>query len=118
MAARVSSAGEDPGDGVPGVAAGSTSLFLGSPNVFELQYIHGPTSQPIKGLNKFKTCALTNMAMQYTDGGMYQSFTDGQPAHMTMGLSFTELEPVYENDYQANFSRVDQQLTYNDEIGY
>lgn len=120
MAARISSAGEDPGDGVPGVAAGSTSLFLGSPNVFELKYMHGPTNEPIKGLNRFKTCALTDMSMQYTNGGMYQSFTDGQPAHMTMALSFTELEPVYENDYQANISssRLDQQMVYNDEIGY
>ena len=120
MAARISSAGEDPGDGVPGVAAGSTSLFLGSPNVFQLSYVHGPTDEPIKGLNKFKTCALTDMSMQYTDGGIYQSFTDGQPAHMTMALSFTELEPVYENDYQANTSssRKDQQMVYNEEIGY
>lgn len=121
MAARVSSAGEDPGDGVPGVAAGSTSLFLGSPNVFQLSYVHGPTDEPIKGLNKFKTCALTDMSMQYTNGGMYQSFTDGQPAHMTMALSFTELEPVYENDYQANTTADRQELhtkTRNDEIGY
>ena len=119
MAARISSAGEDPGDGVPGAAAGSTSLFLGSPNVFQLQYMHGPTSKQIKGLNRFKTCALTDMSMQYTNGGMYQSFTDGQPAHMTMALAFTELEPVYENDYQANTTadRSDSMI-YNDEIGY
>jgi len=126
MAARVSADGASSkaSAGVPGLPAGSTSLFLGSPNVFRLQYLHGPTGEQIKGLNRFKTCALTNMTMRYTDGGMYQSFDDGQPAHMIMALSFNELEPVYENDYQANITstRIDSDgvgtFVREDEIGY
>ena len=121
MAARVSADGASSkaSAGVPGLPAGSTSLFLGSPNVFKLQYLHGPTGEQIKGLNRFKTCALTNMAMRYADGGMYQSFDDGQPAHMIMALSFNELEPVYENDYQANITstRIGDQVG-EDEIGF
>ena len=121
MAARVSAEGASSkaSAGVPGLPAGSTSLFLGSPNVFKLQYLHGPTGEQIKGLNRFKTCALTNMTMRYTDGGMYQSFDDGQPAHMIMVLSFNELEPVYENDYQANITkdRIGDQVR-EDEIGF
>ena len=57
--------------------------------------------------------------MRYADGGMYQSFDDGQPAHMIMALSFNELEPVYENDYQANITstRIGDQVG-EDEIGF
>ena len=102
-------------------SSGSSSLFLGTPNVFQLEYIHGPTGEHIEGLNRFKMCALTNMAMDYSSGGMYQSFEDGQPAHMTMTLSFQELEPVYHSDYSrksiANRDTTGVQVM-DDEIGY
>ena len=116
MAARIA----NPKTGGVGATApaGSTSLFLGSPNVFHLEYVHGPTNEQIRGLTKFKTCALTNMTMDYAKGGMYQSFDDGQPAHMNMVLKFNELEPVYESDYQGNIRTGDELIVREDDIGY
>ena len=118
MAARIANPETAPDAALTTAPAGSTSLFLGSPNVFHLEYIHGPSNEHIKGLNKFKTCALTNMVMNYAKGGMYQSFDDGQPAHMTMTLSFGELEPVYESDYQGNIRTGNELMVREDEIGY
>ena len=121
MAARIASQGVSADDSQIAASSGSSSLFLGSPNVFQLEYIHGPTGEHIKGLNRFKMCALTNMAMDYSSGGMYHSFEDGQPAHMTMTLSFQELEPVYHSDYSrksiANTDTTGVQVM-DDEIGY
>jgi len=121
MAARVASQGVSADDSQISASSGSSSLFLGSPNVFQLEYIHGPTGEHIEGLNRFKMCALKSMAMDYSSGGMYQSFEDGQPAHMTMTLSFQELEPVYHSDYSrksiANRDTTGVQVM-DDEIGY
>ena len=119
MAARIAAQGTT--SDASAASSGSTSLFLGSPNVFELEYIHGPTGKHVKGLNRFKVCALTNMSVQYAAGGMYQSFEDGQPAHMVMALSFSELEPVYHSDYsRKSISGTDAEgrQIFDDEIGF
>ena len=118
MAARIANPQTDPDAAITTAPAGSTSLFLGSPNVFHIEYIHGPSNEQIKGLTKFKTCALSNMTMNYAKGGMYQSFDDGQPAHMTMTLKFNELEPVYESDYQGNIRTGNELIVREDDIGY
>ena len=118
MAARIANPQTDPDAALTTAPAGSTSLFLGSPNAFHIEYIHGPSNEQIKGLTKFKTCALSNMTMNYAKGGMYQSFDDGQPAHMTMTLKFNELEPVYESDYQGNVRTGNELIVREDDIGY
>ena len=52
---------------------------------------------------------------------MYQSFEDGQPAHMVMALSFNELEPVYHSDYSrkstAGTDSEGRQI-FDDEVGF
>ena len=81
------------------VAAGGASVFLGSPNVFKLEY-KTADDKPIPGLNRFKLCALTNFAVNYSPDGQWAAYEGGQPVSVTIGMDFTELEPVYENDYQ------------------
>lgn len=105
------------GDQAP--LAGKTTSFLGTPNIFGIKYQHYDGKQII-GLNRIKDCALTNMSVQYSDGNMYQSFDDGQPVTVTMALSFTELEPVYENDYRNSVDedRTDLESIADDEVGY
>ena len=73
------------------------SSFLKAPNVFQLQYMKGATRHPF--LNQFKLCALTNCATTYTGDGAYATYHDGTPISMTMNLSFQELTPVYNEDY-------------------
>ncbi len=76
-----------------------TKLFLKTPNVFNIEYKHkGANKHP--GLNTIKgPCALTAMNVDYTSEGTYMTFEDGTMISYVMSLSFMELEPVYNSDY-------------------
>ena len=83
-------------------------LFIKAPNVFILKYKTGSRDHPY--LNKFKPCALTNMGMNYTGSGSYTTYADKTPVHMKLNLSFTELNPIYNEDYDSNVGK--------DAVGY
>lgn len=82
-------------------SAGAQSYFLGTPNVFQLQY-KTSGGKTIKGVNRIKTCALTGFAMNYAADGNWAAYDEGQPVSVIMNMSFKELEPVYDTDYQSN----------------
>ena len=85
-----------------------TNFLLGTPDVFKLRYIKARTQKDIKGLNKFKTCALTSIAVDYTgEVGRFAAYEeDSQPVTTIISLSFTELTPIYDQDY-AEFTNDD-----------
>ena len=74
-----------------------SGFFLKAPHTFELKYMH--QSNEHKGLNKFKECALKTCTVQYTPDGNYNTYNDGTMTSYTMNLSFGELEPIYNDDY-------------------
>jgi len=82
------------------------NLLLGTPDVFRLEYKRrgtvgtGPDTN-IKGLNKFKTCALTNVSVDYTgEAGRWAAYDgDSQPVTTIVTLAFSELVPLYDSDY-------------------
>jgi len=76
---------------------GGGNIFLRTPNVFELRYKTGPSSHIF--LHRFKQCALTDMSVNYTGEGTYATYGDSTPISMIMDLTFKELEPVYDIDY-------------------
>ena len=71
--------------------------FLQAPDIFQIEYMKGEGSHPY--LNKFKLCALTDLQVNYSTGGGYMSYEDGTPVVITMAMSFTELTPIYAEDY-------------------
>ena len=73
--------------------------FLKSPNVFELRYRTGNMDH--KYLHKFKQCLLTDISVNYTGDGVYSTYEDGSPVSYLMDLSFKELEPIYDIDYDS-----------------
>jgi hypothetical protein len=75
-------------------------LFISAPNIFLLKYKSGNQDHPY--LNKFKPCALTSMGMNYTGSGSYSTYADKTPVHMKLSLSFTELNPIYNEDYKPS----------------
>ena len=82
---------------------GGSNMLLGSPCVWRIQYRRGSTrNEEIKGLNKFKTCAMTNLNVDYTGGtGRWQSYgDDSQPISTIVTMSFSELTPLYDRDYR------------------
>ena len=75
-----------------------TKLFLKTPNVFSIEYRQRGGTH--KGLNSIKgPCALTAMNVDYTSEGTYMTFEDGTMISYVVSLSFMELEPVYNSDY-------------------
>ena len=99
--------------------AGGASLFLGTPNVYKLEYKSG--NDPIKGMNKFKICALKGFAVNYSPNGKWSAYEGGQPSSVTMTMTFQELEPIYNTDYQ---NTIPEDISFDlpkveaDEIGY
>ena len=82
----------------PKVTSGEgASLFLNTPNVFELRYKTGYRNHPF--LHKFKQCFLTDISVNYTAEGVYATYENREPISMTMDLTFKELEPIYDTDY-------------------
>ena len=78
-------------------------LFIDAPNVFILKYKTGSRDHPY--LNKFKPCALTSMGMNYTGSGSYTTYADKTPVHMKLNLGFTELNPIYNEDYNSSVGK-------------
>jgi hypothetical protein len=76
-------------------------LFLASPNVFRLKYIYGNSKDQHPFLNKIGTCALTDMSVNYTPDGTYMTYGDGSMTSYTMTLQFSELNPIYREDYDT-----------------
>lgn len=89
----------------------SNNFLLGTPDVFKLRYIKARTQKDIKGLNKFKTCALTDISVDYTgEVGRFAAYeVDSQPITSLISLSFTELAPIYDEDYA--------EFTADDDVG-
>ena len=77
--------------------------FLNSPDVFRIAYKKGRAEHPF--LNSFKTCALTQMNVNYTGSGTYSTYHNGVPVHLNMSLSFKELNPIYAEDYEPGESK-------------
>ena len=81
--------------------ATSSDLFLMSPNIFRLAFMNG--QDKIRSMNSFKLCALTSCQINFTPGGVYQAYDDpsviSQPVRSQMELGFTELTPIFHDDY-------------------
>ena len=75
----------------------ATGIFLKSPDVFSLRYLHNGKDHPF--LNAFKICALTGMQVNYTNAGTYASYSDGTPVAIRLNMTFKEINPIYNEDY-------------------
>ena len=78
---------------------GASDFFLRSPNVFKLRYRSGNKDHPF--LNKFKQCFLTGVQTTYTGEGVYSTYDDRTPVSIILDLSFKEIQPIYDIDYDT-----------------
>ena len=83
----------------------SNGIFLKTPEIFQIRYL-GEGGQNHQFLNRFKLCALTNMTVNYTGDGVYATYDDGTPVSTIMTLTFNELTPVYNEDYDPSVGGV------------
>jgi hypothetical protein len=82
-----------------------SNLFLKSPHVFKITYIHrGEKGELHKKLNAFKTCALQGFGVNYTPTGNYATYQDGTMVAYDISMSFTEITPIFNDDYDMDDS--------------
>ena len=76
------------------------AVFLKTPRIFELEYIFGDTNREHPFMNKFKPCACTSFAVNYTPDGSYMTYR-GEPSMTSyqLSMSFGEIEPIYSDEY-------------------
>ena len=77
----------------------SGNFFLKTPNVFSLRYRTGRKNHPF--LHRFKQCFLTDMSATYTGENVHATYEDGTPVSILLDLSFKELQPIYDIDYDT-----------------
>jgi hypothetical protein len=77
------------------------SFYLGAPNVFQIKLM---AASEMKSIGKIKTCALVACNINYTPDGFYAAYRDSQaggsqPIAVTMSLGFTELTPIFSDEF-------------------
>ena len=87
---------------VDGSLSGSKGIFIQSPDVFNIEFRSGRNKHPF--LFSLKTCALTNIQVNYAGTGAYTTYDDATPVKMRMSLTFRELNPIYAEDYTDDLS--------------
>ena len=80
------------------VKKSASNLYLKAPNTWRLSYKR-PNSEDHPFLNKFKECAMTSFTANYTPDGNYSTFEDGVMTSYDITMAFSELEPIFSNDY-------------------
>jgi len=95
------------------VKRGIRGIFLSSPNVFRVKFYY---SKPVldkdtgevrgqKGeyphpyLPVLKVCALQNISVNYMPDGSYMTYGDGSMVAYDMTLTFAEISPIFDDDY-------------------
>jgi len=74
-----------------------SNLFLKSPHTFKIQYLHKDKDHPY--INRIKECALQSFTVDYTPDQQYMTFADGAMTSYQIQMQFSELEPIYNDDY-------------------
>ena len=76
-------------------------LFMKSPHTFQLSYNDSKGEQH-KYLNKFKECALQSFTVNYAPNGTYSTYEDGVMTAYQMSMTYSELNPVFNDDYGSD----------------
>ena len=87
-----------------GSETGFAGAFISSPDVFQLTYMNGK-GKPHPFLNNFMPMALVQTGVNYSGSGTFSTFHDGTPTHIKLDLTFTELNPVYREDYDEGIGK-------------
>lgn len=79
----------------------TTSLFLKSPDIFEISY-KTPSGSLHPSINKIKLAACQGCNVEYTPAGTYSTFNDDESTmtQYKLTLQFGELDPIYDKDYE------------------
>ena len=93
------------------VKRSKSQVFLKSPNTYKLQWLTAGQKEH-SFLPKIKEVALKQFAMTYTPDGNYQVYENSSMVAYQMSLSFSELEPIYHDDYHKLDQDTDESIGY------
>ena len=72
-------------------------VILRNPDVFKLEYRNGDGI--LKTTNRFlDVMALQTISVDYAPNGYWSAYRDSQPVAISLGLNFTELRPIYQDE--------------------
>ena len=72
-------------------------VILRNPDIFKLEYRNGDGI--LKTTNRFlDAMALQTISVDYAPNGYWSAYRDSQPVAISLGLNFTELRPVYQDE--------------------
>ena len=101
-----------------GTQSGGASYFLGTPNVFDITFKTGRSDNDFyeildrnDSVVRIKTSACVGATVNYTPEGQWNAYEKGQPVTITLKLKFSELEPIFDTDYDDNYFNYDPQRT-------
>ena len=88
------------------VQKSKSEFFLVAPNTFRLEFFKGPTTHTF--LPRIKECALLNVGVNYMPENSYMTYEDSSMVSYSLTLSFQELEPVFNSDFEKEDNNTDQ----------
>lgn len=96
------------------VQRSASNLFLKSPHTFRIKYKYrgSQSGEDHKYIGKIKECALQSFNVNYTPEGQYATFKDGVLVSYEMQMQFTELEPIFNDDYTSLDGNADTEIGY------
>ena len=77
-------------------------IFLAAPNTYKLEFKNGKTNKTHEFLPKIKECALLGVNVNYMPENSYMTYSDSSMVAYNLRLSFQELEPIFNDDYEEN----------------
>ena len=92
------------------VQKSKSDFFLVAPNTFLLEFFKGPTTHTF--LPVVKECALLNVGVNYMPDNSYMTYEDSSMVSYSLTLSFQELEPIFNSDYEDLDNNADQSIGF------
>ena len=86
-------------------------LFLKSPNTYAIRFLTAGGKEH-SYLPKVKECALTGFSVTYTPDGNYQTYENSSMVAYEMTMNFTELEPIFHDEYTDLDNNTDQSIGF------
>ena len=93
------------------VQRSTSNLFLKSPNTYKLTFRKSIDAEH-NFLPKVKECALVSFNVNYVPDGTYATFENSSMVAYELQFQFSELEPIYNDDYTALDSNADNQIGF------
>ena len=93
------------------VQRSTANLFLKTPNTYKLTF-RKSTDAAHDFLPKVKECALTNFNVNYVPDGTYATFENSSMVAYEIQFQFSELEPIYNDDYTELDQDADTQIGF------